>query len=158
MKITVALIALSACISSAANAGQDISAEGAWARATAKSAQTGAVYLTIIDKSGADELLSVTTPVAGSAKVHETFRKNGVAGMRPVETLPVSNAGPTMLAPGGFHIMLMGLKSPLERGKSFPIILMFKKAGKVDAMVRVEAADAGGPTQDVGPGHDLDKQ
>ena len=158
MNITIALASILAVSSSAAVAGQDLSANGAWARATAASAQTGAVYLTIIDKGAADDLVSVTTPVAGSAKVHETVKKGDVVGMRPVDALPVSNAGPTMLAPGGYHIMLTGLKAPLEKGKSFPITLTFKKGGKVDATVVVEAADAGGPMQDMGPGHDMDKK
>lgn len=157
MKIASTAAALLTLTATGAWAGDGVSAVGAWARATASAAQTGAVYLTIIDKGANDKLISVETPVASSAKLHETVKNGNVVGMRPVDALPVSSAGPTMLAPGGYHIMLMGLKKKLQKGTSFPITLTFEKAGKVETKVAVEAGDAGGPSQDAGPGHDMDK-
>jgi len=41
--------------------------------------------------------------------------------MRPVAALPVQPGNPVTLAPGGYHIMLMGLKQQLKQGDSFPV-------------------------------------
>ena len=134
----------------------DIQLEGAWARATSASAKTGAVYLRIITKGAPDELIEATTPVAQSAKLHQTVRTGDVVSMKPVDSLAVSPSGPTVLAPGGYHLMLMNLKQPLVKGKSFPVTLTFVKAGKVQTTVSIEAAGAGAPMQDMGAGHDMD--
>jgi len=40
--------------------------------------------------------------------------------------------------PGGYHIMLMGLKQPLKAGDRFPLTLKFAKAGSVTVEVLVE--------------------
>ena len=52
--------------------------------------------------------------------------------MRGVAALPIELAKPVMLAPGGYHIMLMGLKRTLEQGDRFPVTLSFVKAGASD--------------------------
>jgi copper(I)-binding protein len=36
------------------------------------------------------------------------------------------------LAPGGMHLMMMGLKEPLKQGERVPLTLVFEKAGKID--------------------------
>ncbi len=40
-------------------------------------------------------------------------------------------------APGGYHIMLTGLKAPLKTGDSFPLTLTFAGAGEVKVDVKV---------------------
>jgi periplasmic copper chaperone A len=65
--------------------------------------------------------------------------------MRPVEELVVTLGEPTVLKPGGPHIMLMGLKRPLTRGDSFPMTITFAKAPPVTVTVTVQAAGAAGP-------------
>ena len=52
--------------------------------------------------------------------------------MRPVGPLPIEPGKPVTLAPGGYHIMLSGLKRSLKQGDSFPITLSFAKAGPGD--------------------------
>jgi periplasmic copper chaperone A len=64
-------------------------------------------------------------------------------------------------APGGYHIMLMGLKQALVAGTTFPVTLTFAKAGEVTATVSVQKVTATMPTMDHGgmgampgmPGH-----
>ena len=65
---------------------------------------------------------------------------NGVMKMRPLENGLVIEPGKTVkLAPGGYHVMLMDLKSPLKQGEKLPITLEFEKAGKVTVSFDVEA-------------------
>jgi len=123
-----------------------VKVEQAWARATASSARAAALYMTLVNKGGADDrLVSVSTPVAGKAEVHSTTTENGVTRMRPVEALDVKAGTSTILKPGGYHVMLTDLKAPLVAGQSFAVTLTFENAGKIDATATVEKAGATAP-------------
>lgn len=122
-----------------------IHVEGAWARPTPGAAKTGAAYMILVNTGPADDhLVSVTTPVAGNADVHVTTNDNGVMKMRPAGVLDVKPGAPTKLQPGGLHVMLTDLKAPLTEGQSFPLTLVFEKAGKVDVSVAVRRTAPGG--------------
>ena len=123
-----------------------IEIEHPWARATAPSAQNGAAYL-VLNGTGkeSDRLLSAATPVAEKAELHTHLMDNGVMKMRPVDAIEVTPGSPTALQPGGLHIMLLGLKQPLVKGKAFPLTLTFEKAGPVTVQVDVQGAGAAAP-------------
>lgn len=118
-----------------------------WSRATPGGAKTSAGYLTIENKGGApDRLVAVSGDVAGRIEVHEMAVNNGVMTMRPLEKGLVIEPGKTVaLAPGGYHLMLMELKSPLKQGDKLPVTLEFEKAGKVAVTLVVQAVGAKGP-------------
>ncbi|MBP2232607.1 copper(I)-binding protein [Azospirillum agricola] len=73
---------------------------------------------------------------------------NGVMKMRPVDVIEVTPGSPTALQPGGLHIMLLGLKQPLVKGKAFPLTLTFEKAGPVTVQVDVQGAGAAAPSHE----------
>ena|SRR5579862_5755104 len=119
----------------------------AWARATPGGAKTAALYMTLVNKGTAeDRLVSVSTPVAGNAELHSTTTENGVMHMGAVAALAVKPGSPTVLKPGGYHVMLMDLKSPLVAGQSFAVTLTFEKAGKIEATAKVEKVGAMAPS------------
>ena len=116
-----------------------------FARATPKGAKAGAVYMTISNHgTSADRLLAATTPVAGRAELHETITEGGVSKMRPVDGIEVAPAGQAILKPGGLHLMLLDLQGPLKQGGSFPLTLVFAKAGSVTVTVTIEKQGAMG--------------
>ncbi|HEX9466329.1 MAG TPA: copper chaperone PCu(A)C [Alphaproteobacteria bacterium] len=115
-----------------------IHVEGAWARPTPPTAKAGAAYMTVVNSGADDRLVSASTPIAGKAEVHETINDNGVMKMRPAGALEVKPGTPTKLQPGGLHLMLTELKAPLADGQSFPLTLVFEKAGKVETSVHVQ--------------------
>ena len=121
-----------------------VEVENAWARATPGSVRTGALYLTIRSPV-ADRLVGVATPVAQKAAVHLMEMSGMVMKMRPLPALDIPAGKPVTLAPGGLHIMLEGLKSPLKEGQSFTLDLDFAKAGARQVSVRVAAPGAMGP-------------
>ena len=121
-----------------------IQVENAWARPTPPSAKTAAAYLTLTNTGADDHLVSASTPVAGKAEVHETKNENGVMKMRPAGAVDVKPGAKTALQPGGLHVMLMDLKKPLADGQSFPLTLVFEKAGKVDTSVHVQRTPPAG--------------
>jgi hypothetical protein len=99
-------------------------------------AGTGAVYVTLSNSGAqADALVSASTDAAQTVELHETKQEAGVMKMRPVKTIPVPAGGKTELKPGGYHIMLMGLKHDLKPGDKVAVTLEFEHGGRV----RVEA-------------------
>ncbi len=117
----------------------DVMVKGAFARASAMpTAKAGAVYMTLSNQAAApDKLVQITTESASTAEVHETVEKDGVATMRPIESLEIPVGGSVELKPGGYHVMLMGLKAPLKKGDMIMLQLEFEHAGKVDVMAHV---------------------
>lgn len=115
-----------------------------WTRATAGAGRTSAVYFSIVNTGPADRLLSATGDDFAMGEVHEHINDGGVMRMRPVEGgLPVPT-GMTELKPGGYHLMLVGLKGALKPGNVLPVILHFEKEGDVPVMVSVTAMNATG--------------
>ena len=94
--------------------------------------------------STADRLLKAESPVAANAELHTHVKDGDAMRMRPVNDVPVPAGGTTKLEPGGYHIMLIGLKQPLKEGERLPLTLTFEKAGKISIDVPVQKAGASG--------------
>ena len=126
-------------------AAMTVHIQNAWARASAGQSATAAVYLTLLGHAGADRLLSVSTPIAVKVELHQASLEGGVARMRPVAELPLPPGRSVTLAPGGLHIMLVGLTQPLRAGESFSLTLHFAQAPPVSVTVPVRPAGAPAP-------------
>lgn len=130
-----------------AAAGDDIGVKQAWSRATPKGAQVAGGYLTIENQGPApDRLLSASTALAGKIEIHEMTMLDGIMMMRPVDNGLVIPAGETItLAPGGHHLMFIGLNAPFKEGQHIPTELIFEQAGKIDVSFEVGSIGAKGP-------------
>jgi copper(I)-binding protein len=119
----------------------------AWTRATPKGAKIGGGYLTIENKGTApDRLIGGSADIAGSVQVHEMSMDDGVMKMRPLDKgLAIEPGKVVKLAPGGCHLMMMDLKSPLKQGDRLSITLQFEKAGTVQVSLEVAGVGAQGP-------------
>src|ERR1700743_2638037 len=126
----------------------DLVISQAWTRATPGNSKLGGGFLTIENKGSApDKLIGVSGDVAGKIEVHEMKMDGGVMKMRPVEGGLTIDPGKTVkLAPGGYHLMMMDLKSPLKQGDKLPVTLQFEKAGKVAVTLDVQAVGAPAPS------------
>lgn len=121
--------------------------EQPWARATPGRAPNGAVYLTVTNQGAtADRLVRASSPAAKHAGLHSHSMEGGVMKMRPVAAIEVAPGSPTVFAPGGLHIMLMGLTAPLKEGERFPVTLTFERAGSLEIEVTVEKLGAMQPS------------
>ena len=118
--------------------------ERPYARATPAGAVTGAVYMILNNKADvADRLTAVSSDVADKLQLHEMAVVGGVMQMRQLANgLSIPAGGSVVLKPGGYHVMLIGLKSPLRAGETFPLTLTFEKAGNISVTVPVQAMDA----------------
>jgi hypothetical protein len=105
-----------------------------WARATPPTAPSGGGFLTITNKGTApDRLVSASSPAAGAVQVHEMKMEGSIMRMREVEKgLEIPPGATVTLAPGGLHLMMMGLKAPFKKDEKVPLTLVFEKAGKID--------------------------
>jgi copper(I)-binding protein len=78
--------------------------------------------------------------------------KDGVMTMRPLEKGLTIEPGKTVkLAPGGYHLMMFDLKSPLKQGERLPVTLEFEKAGKVQVSLDVAGVGAQAPAHEASP-------
>ena len=117
-------------------------------RATLPNAPVAGGFLTI-ENTGTepDRLISAASDIADDTQIHEMAMQGDVMKMRPLaEGLEIPAGETVVLAPGGFHIMFMGLKQALVEGETITVTLTFEKAGTVDVVLPLEAAAADAPT------------
>jgi len=113
----------------------------AWSMELPPNALTVAAYFVISNKGAdADRLLTVDSPIAGAAQLHEHVTKDGLMKMQQIETVDVPASGTVTFAPMAYHVMLLDLKdrSKLTTGQTFPLTLHFEKAGDVTVQVMVQ--------------------
>ncbi|WP_298885878.1 copper chaperone PCu(A)C [uncultured Bradyrhizobium sp.] len=125
----------------------DIVVGQAWSRATPKGAKVAAGYLTIENRGTApDRLLSASSPAAATVEIHQMTMQDGIMTMRPLDQgLMIPPDEIVTLAPGGSHIMFIGLTAPFEEGQRIPVSLNFQRSGTVEATFDVGSVGAKGP-------------
>lgn len=111
----------------------------AWARPAQAGGNTAA-YLTITAAaSQADALLSASSPAADMVQVHEVSTDaSGMTGMHPIDRLDIPAGTSVTLKPGGYHLMVMGVKSELAIGGSVELDLVFEHAGKIVVQAEIK--------------------
>jgi periplasmic copper chaperone A len=149
---TAALLALALATGASGALAEDYSVGtlqigNPWTRATPRGSSVAGAYMKITNKGSApDRLVGGSAAVAGRFEVHSMVMEQGVAKMRPVEGGLEIKPGETVeLKPGSLHVMLMGLKQPLEKGQKVKGTLEFEKAGKIDIEYAVEAIGVSAP-------------
>ncbi len=146
MRKLIAIVVAVWAVASPALAEESVRVFDAWARATILASRPGAAYLTI-ESTSEDRLVGVTTPVAGHVMIHAVEKDGDVSRMKHIETLELPAGQRVTLAPGGMHLMLMGLQGKLSEGTAFPMTLNFEKAGEITVDVSVLGIAAEGPKE-----------
>lgn len=142
--IRLAAAALALLLPAFAIAEEVVAVTKPWARASITASRPAAAYMTIESRTG-DRLTGISTPVADEVVVHGIREENGVNRMIHVPALELPAGKPVTLAPGGMHVMLMGLDAKLVEGESFPMTLRFENAPEVTIAVPVLGIAAQGP-------------
>lgn len=111
-----------------------------YAYPTADGVKNGAVFMSIENTGDApDRLISVTSPYANHVEIHKMVEApGGVTRMEPMPEIAIAAKSHADLIPGGLHLMLMDLKSPLKTGQEVPLALSFEKAGMIDIKAPVQ--------------------
>ncbi len=111
---------------------QNVEVQNAWARATVQGQKASGAFMTLTAQTPG-RLVSVSSPVAGVAEVHEMKMEGDVMKMRALANgLELPAGKPVELKPGGYHVMLMDLKLPLQKDTTIPVTLVFKDAKGVE--------------------------
>ncbi len=139
-----ALLLIAACsqepVRSAADEAKpvaEITASDAWCRPSPNGAQAAACYVTLISEAN-DKLMGGKTPRASELQVHEMKTEDGVMKMNQILTgMDLKQGQAVMLAPGGNHLMLIGLTAPLVAGETVPLTLEFAAAPAVTVEAEV---------------------
>lgn len=126
---------------------QNVEVKDAWARTSVQGQKGTGAFMTLTAKD-ATKLVSVSTPVAGLAEVHEMKMDGDVMRMRPVQGgLDLPAGKPVALSPGGYHVMLMDLKAALPKDSTIPMTLTFQDAKGVESKLDLKL-----PVATVAPG------
>lgn len=123
-----------------------------WARATPKGASTGAAYMTVTNSGSKTERLScASSPAAATCQIHEMAMSDGVMKMRPVQGgLEIKPGQTVTLKPGGFHMMLEGLRAPLVPGDKVEATLTSSDGASVKVEFPIAAIGAPAPGASTG--------
>ncbi len=117
----------------------NIEIEGAWIRALPPTVKNSVAYMTINNNSkNEDRLLSVHSPLAASAEVHEYFTENGMEMMRPINEPVIPAQGSLFIKPLGLHIMLLDIEKVPKEGSKVALTLRFQHAGEVSVYADVK--------------------
>lgn len=141
----IAALILSLALSGVAHA--QVAVDAPWVRATVPQ-QTATGAFMRLTASRDLRLIAARSDVAQNTEVHEMAMQGQMMRMRQVPALPLPRGQAVALAPGGYHVMLIGLKRPLSAGEQVTLTLVFEDAsGKrseqaVQAPVRPLAAGA----------------
>ena len=129
---------LAATVFASAAAHAQVTVTDPWVRSTVAQQKTTAAYMTITSLQGG-KLVEASSPVAASAEVHEMKMDGDLMKMRAVDALPLPMGKAVELKPNGYHMMLMGLKTPVKAGDVVPIKLVIEDAKGQRKTVDVKA-------------------
>lgn len=107
-----------------------------------------AAFMTLSNGLDRDcHLVGASSPIAGSAEVHAHSHHGGMMSMRPVDVLTIPAGQQISLQPGGYHLMLFGLKASLNDGQQTAITLLFEDCEKIELSVPVRSVLAEGGSE-----------
>lgn len=113
------------------------------------------VYFTVKNNGPADTLTAVKIDpaVAAMAQVHEMVTEGSTSKMQEMKDgLAIPANGTVELKPGGYHVMVMNLKTPLKDGEMVRVDLVFAKAGTVTVNAKVQVLGSAGGTSTAASG------
>jgi len=136
--VTLSIILFSNVIHAHSSKNENIAFTDPWIRLLPPTVMHTAAYVTINNSSNKpDTLLSVTSPVISSLSVHQTKNVDGMMKMLSADNLQIPAKGKIDLAPGGYHIMLMGLQNSLVENQEITMTFEFENAGEIEVVFPV---------------------
>ena len=117
-----------------------------WSRPLPEVSVNGAAYMNIHNQSAKpDRITGAASEIAEKIEIHTHVNEGGLMKMVHLEhgaELPPGEM--VTFQPGGLHVMLLGLTSPLKVGLEYKLTLMFEVAGEMEVTVRVEDRESSG--------------
>lgn len=116
-----------------------VQVDSPWVRATVPQQRATGAFMRLTSQ-GDVRVVSVSSPAAAVAEIHEMKMENDIMKMRAVEALDLPAGQTVELKPGGYHVMLIDLKAQVKEGDTVPLSLVVEsKDGKRETVeVRAE--------------------
>jgi len=109
-----------------------------WMRQPIAGRDMSAVYVTIGNGGTADDtLLSAKSDMAARIEIHTTIEENGIASMKKMDMAAVPAEEGLVMAPGGAHLMIFGLKKDFKDGEQIDLSLSFEKSDPMTIQVPI---------------------
>ncbi len=132
------ILSLVVALASGSLYAQTVGIKDAWVRTSVQGQKATVAFMKLTATENM-KLVSVSSPVAGVAEVHEMKMDGDIMKMRAVKGGLDLPAGKTVeLTPGGYHVMMMDLKAALPKGSTVPLTLVFKDAKGVESKVEIK--------------------
>jgi periplasmic copper chaperone A len=156
-RFVVSLAMLTVAAAAQAQAQAQVTVKEPWVRATVAQQKATGAFLQIHSTQGA-QLVSARSPVAGVVEIHEMAMDGNVMRMRALPRgLPLPAGKVVELKPGGYHLMLMDLKGPIQDGQSVPLTLVIESKDGQKQTLEVKATarplNAAAPSEPNQSGH-----
>jgi copper(I)-binding protein len=120
-----AVLAVTGLAASAQAAESGLMVMAPWSR-PAGAGMTGVGYLTLMNHGRAAAVLTgAESPAAARVEIHNASMSGGVMRMEKTPQVVIPAGGEVAFAPGGRHLMLIGLKAALKPGDRAPLTLLF---------------------------------
>lgn len=132
MKLIASLLMTTTLLFSNMINAEVFSIENAHVRATPPHSKNSAAFMEIHNNSAlSQKLIAASSDIAERVELHSHIMSDGMMKMRQVDAIDVDANGTAILRPGSFHVMFLGLKSPLVEGESVKIQLYFDNGDEV---------------------------
>jgi len=123
-----------------ASSAEPIVVEAPYSRPLPPGQSTGVVYLSIRNEGKASFMLtSVSSPQAQKAEFHRHTHEDGMMKMRKIDEIELEVGKTLRFEPGGYHIMLFGVKGPWQVGQRVALTITTKSGAEIPFIAVVKA-------------------
>lgn len=135
MKFLPVFFALS--VMTTAACADTVKVDAPWVRATAPGQQVAGGFMNLT--ADADmKLVGGASPVSETVELHFMRMENGVMEMRQLPEIALPKGETVKLAPGGLHVMFIGLKQRIKAGAKVPLTLKVQGADGKESVLELQ--------------------
>ena len=117
----------------------EVEISNAWLKESIPGTENGAGYFTI-SNVGTDvtTIVGAQTDASRAVEVHQHVLRDGMMRMRRVPELQLEPGETVVFQPGGYHLMLFGVKNAFKPGQNVEFTLLFNDGDRVSFVAEVK--------------------
>lgn len=139
-----ALLLTAAC----AREEEQLSVTDAWVRLSPVASNPSAGYFTVKGGPQDVQLIGVSSSVAIRAEMHETMTgMQGMASMKPIQSVPIPAGGEVKFEPGGRHVMFWNVNPGVKPPRRMPLVFSFSDGTRLEVAAQTVAAGSEAPAK-----------
>ena len=109
-----------------------------WSEATSPNVSEANVYCVFEDVQQSDRLIKAMSSIAETVQIRKRILDSS-KNWEGLSALEIPANSTSQLSDGTAYLILVGLRAPLQWGRSYPMQLQFERAGIVNVMVSIGA-------------------